>query len=92
MTVVHVPGKKSANLMLYALSTCVWCQKTKQFLDELGVAYDYEYIDNLEGDLRDKAMDKVKVWNPKCTFPTLVIDNKKCIVGFKEEEIREAVK
>lgn len=92
MAAVHVPGKKSARLMLYALSTCVWCQKTKHLLDELGVAYDYEYVDNLGGDLRERAMNEVKVWNPGCTFPTLVIDNKKCIIGFKEEEIREAVK
>ncbi len=92
MAVVHVSGKKSANLMLYALSTCVWCQKTKKLLDELGVEYDYEYVDNLEGAEREQAMEKVKVWNPRCSFPTLVVNNERCIVGFKEDEIREAVK
>jgi glutaredoxin-like protein NrdH len=33
----------------------------------------------------------VRKWNPACSFPTIVIDDKKCIVGFKEDEIREAV-
>jgi arsenate reductase-like glutaredoxin family protein len=31
-------------------------------------------------------------WNPSASFPTLVIDNQRSIVGFKEDEIREALK
>jgi len=92
MTVVHVPGRKSSHIMLYALSTCGWCQKTKKLLDDLGVAYDYEYVDQLYGEEKEKAIQEVKVWNPSCSFPTLVIDNKKCIVGYKEDQIKEALK
>ena len=92
MTVVHVPGRKSSHIMLYALSTCGWCQKTKKLLDDLGVAYDYEYVDQLYGEEKEKAIQEVKVWNPACSFPTLVIDNKKCIVGYKEDQIKEALK
>ena len=91
MTVVHIPGKKSHRIMLYALSTCGWCQKTKKLLDDLGVEYDYEYIDQLQGGEKDEAVRKVSEWNPSCSFPTLVLDNKKCIVGYREDEIREAV-
>jgi len=90
MTVVHIPGKKSRRIMLYALSTCGWCQKTKKLLDDLGVEYDYEYVDQLHGDEKEEAVRKVREWNPSCSFPTLVLDNKKCIVGYKEGEIREA--
>jgi glutaredoxin len=92
MTVVHVPGKKSSHIMLYALSTCGWCQKTKKLLDDLGVEYDYEYVDQLQGDEREKVIQEVSAWNPKCSFPTMVIDKKKCIVGYKEDEIREAIR
>jgi glutaredoxin-like protein NrdH len=91
MTVVHIPGKKSRHIMLYALSTCGWCQKTKKLLDDLGVDYDYEYVDLLQGDLRERAIKEVSSWNPSCNFPTMVIDNKKCIVGYREDEIREAL-
>jgi len=49
MTVVQVPGKKSRHIMLYALSTCGWCGKTKKLLDDLGVEYSYEYVDQLQG-------------------------------------------
>ena len=91
MAVVHVPGKNSGHIMLYALSTCGWCQKTKKLLEDLGVAYDYEYVDNLHGEEREKAIKEIKAWNPNTNFPTLVIDNKKCIIGFQENEVREAL-
>jgi len=91
MTVVQVPGEKNVKIKLYALSTCGWCQKTKKLLDEMGVAYEYEYVDNLQGDEREKAIQEVTNWNPSCSFPTMVIDNKRCIVGYKEDEIRKAV-
>lgn len=92
MEVEHVPGKSVGQTMLYALSTCPWCHKTKRLLNELGVEYDYIDVDNLDGEEKSKVMDEVKKWNPACSFPTLVLDNKKCIVGFKEDEIRKALK
>ena len=36
-------------------------------------------------------MDALERWNPKGSFPTLVINNKRAIVGFREQEIREAL-
>ena len=89
--VVHVPGNKSSRIMLYALSTCGWCQKTKKLLDELGVEYDYEYVDLLQGDERAKAIQEVSSFNPSRNFPTMVINNEKTIVGFREKDIREAL-
>ena len=91
MSVVHVPGEKSADIMLYALSTCGWGQRTKKLLDDLGIAYDYEYVDQLQGEEREEAIRKVTAWNPSCSFPTMVINNEKCIVGYQEREIREAL-
>jgi glutaredoxin-like protein NrdH len=37
MTVVK--GVNKAKIVMYALSTCGWCAKTKKFLNELGVSY-----------------------------------------------------
>jgi len=92
MARVKVPGANKGDIMLFALSTCVWCGKTKKLLDDLGVAYTYEYVDLLSGKERESAIKEITVWNPVCSFPTLVINNSKCIVGFKEEEIRTALK
>jgi glutaredoxin len=87
----HVAGKSRGHIVLYALSTCVWCRKTKQLLDELGVEYNYVDVDLLEGEDKAKATDEVKGLNPRCSFPTLAIDGK-CIVGFDEQIIRESVR
>lgn len=88
--VEHVEGKDVGPVMLYALSTCVWCKKTKRLLDDLGIAYDYQYVDGLKGKDREEAMAAVRRVNPSCTFPTTVI-NGRCIVGFREAEIKAAV-
>jgi glutaredoxin-like protein NrdH len=91
MAITHVPGKNVGQVMLFALSTCVWCGKTRKLLDDLGVAYDYEYVDLLQGEEKKNTMKVVEKWNPSCSFPTLVIKDKDCIVGFKEDEIRKAL-
>ena len=91
MALVHVPGRDSGQVMLYALSTCGWCRKTRELLDELGVAYDYEYVDLLRGIDREQAVQKLSAWNPAVSFPTLVLDDTRCIIGFKEAEMREAL-
>ncbi len=88
----HIEGEDRGKIVIYALSTCGWCKKTRELLDELGVTYDYAYLDHLEGDEKETAKDEVKEWNPKCSFPTLVFGGEKCIVGFKEDEIREAIR
>jgi glutaredoxin-like protein NrdH len=88
MAVEHISGKKVGSVMLYALSTCQWCNKTKQLLRDLGIDFDFVYVDLLEGKEQSEILDTMEKWNPRGSFPTLVIDNKRCIVGFREDEIR----
>jgi glutaredoxin len=90
MDIEHVSGKNKGTVMLYALSTCGWCAKTKELLRELGIEFDYTFVDLLEGKEQDDAMNTVERFNPAGSFPTLVINNKKGIVGFREQDIREA--
>jgi glutaredoxin-like protein NrdH len=92
MALKHVPGKKVADIKIYALSTCPWCKKTKKLLDDLGVDYYFEDVDLLTADERKNIMAIVKKWNPSNSFPTIVIDDSKCIVGFKEDEIKKYLK
>ena len=84
----HVKGKKKKNITLYALSTCGWCKKTKGLLNDLEADYHYVDVDLLADEDQAEVVTEITKWNPACTFPTLVIDNNKCIVGFKEQEIR----
>lgn len=75
---------------IYTLSTCSHCKATKKFLDECQVKYDFTDVDLLDGEERMAILDDVRKLNPKCSFPTIKIGDK-VIVGFKEEEIKEAL-
>ena len=89
MAMEHVSGRKVGEVMLYALSTCQWCNKTKELLKNLGIDFNFVYVDLLEGMAQTDALDAMEKWNPKGSFPTLVIGNRQCIVGYQESQIKE---
>ncbi len=92
MNATKVKGRNKGQIMLYALSTCGWCKKTKELLNELGVEYSFIYVDLLDSNEKSQVMKQVEKWNPACSFPTMVINDTKCIVGFKEDDIRKELK
>ncbi|MBW1799006.1 MAG: glutaredoxin family protein [Deltaproteobacteria bacterium] len=77
-------------IKIYTLSTCGHCKSTKRFLDECKIKFEFEDVDLLEGEERAAMLEEVKRWNPNCSFPTIIIGDK-VIVGYKEDEIREAL-
>jgi len=91
MNIVEVPGTDHGEVFLYALSTCVWCKKTKALLNELGVAYRYVDVDLVPAAEQGEVLAQVARWNPQRNFPTLVIKQARTIVGFKPDEIKEAL-
>lgn len=78
------------DVKIYTLSTCSHCRATKQFLDEHKIKYDFTDVDILQGEKRKAVLDDIRKINPKCSFPTIIIGDK-VIIGFKEDEIREAL-
>ncbi len=86
----HVDGKNKGAIMLYALSTCGWCRKTKDLLAKMGLAYDYIDVDKLSDEEATKLEnEEVKKWNPAGTYPTLVIDGQRAIINYDEKKIKE---
>ena len=77
-------------IKLYSLSTCSHCKSTKKLLNDCTVIYEFVDVDLLEGDERRAILEDVRKFNPKCSFPTIIIGDK-VIVGFKEKEIKEAL-
>ena len=78
-------------VVLYALSTCGWCRRAKKMLEEHDVEYELVYVDQLEGDEKEAAVSVVAKWNPRRSFPTLVVDDRVGVGGFKPEQIKEAL-
>ena len=78
------------DVTLYALSTCIHCKNTKEFLKENNVDFETIEVDTLEGDERKKAIEEVRAHNPDLSFPTIVLKDQ-CIVGFKKQELKEVL-
>jgi glutaredoxin-like protein NrdH len=78
------------NVKLYALSTCIHCRDTKDFLNKCGIDYDCVDVDKLEGEQRRQLIAEIKENNPSCAFPMIMI-GPKVIIGFRKDEIKEAL-
>ena len=75
---------------VFSLSTCSHCKTAKKYLSECTIKYEFVDVDLLKGDERKAIIEDVKKFNPRCSFPTIII-GEKVIVGFKEKEIKEAL-
>ncbi len=91
MEIKHIDGKRKGNVLLYAISTCVWCKKTKRLLGELGIAYDYIDVDLLDSDEKEEINKMILRWNPRGSYPIIVIDDTQGIVGYDPEKIKEVL-
>lgn len=75
---------------LYALSTCPWCKKVKQFLTDKGVPFEYVDVDIVTGtELEQVLAEVVKLTGDKA-FPVTVI-NEIVIKGYQPDKITEAL-
>jgi ferredoxin-thioredoxin reductase catalytic subunit/glutaredoxin len=74
--------------ILYSLSTCGYCNITKKMLDDLDVKYESIVVDLLPAPQKEKTIQEMTRFNPRCTFPTLVYGDK-VIIGMKLQEIKE---
>ena len=91
MNYTHVEGKNYGKVVLYAISTCLWCRKTKEFLTNEGIEFDYIYVDKSDEEEGRQLDNIVKRWNSRESFPTTVINDEVAVVGFKPDEIKSAL-
>lgn len=75
----------------YGLTTCMWCKKTKAYLDQKGINYKCIFVNELTGEEKDRVMERVEKLNPDMSFPTIKIGDK-VIVGYHADKIEEALK
>lgn len=77
-------------IILYSLSTCTFCQAIRKMLNDLQIEHTYIEADSLEGEERTAVLEALKKVNPKCSFPTTVVDEQ-VITGYKAQEIKETI-
>ena len=87
-----VSGKKSDHkVTLYALSTCVWCKLTKQFLSDNDITFEFVDVDLLDENDKSKVHETILSKGGNLTYPTTIVDDKKVITGFRKDQLKEAL-
>lgn len=92
MKIVKVDGKNNKHkVLMYALSTCVWCKRTKKFLTDKEVEFEYVDVDLCEEEDKEKIRKDILKRGGNLTYPTIIVDGKRLITGYSEDEIKEAL-
>ena len=92
MNVSKVAGKNSKHrVFVYALSTCVWCKLTKQYLNESSVEYEYVDVDLLNDEDKMKVHQIIISKGGMISYPTTIVDDKVLITGFRKDKLKEVL-
>lgn len=87
-----VSGKKNDHkVALFALSTCVWCKMTKQFLNENDVSYEFVDVDLLDEEEKKKVRQTITSKGGSLSYPTVIVDDEVVITGFRKDKLKEAL-
>lgn len=87
-----VQGKQGKHkVVLYALSTCVWCKMTKQYLKDNNIEYNYIDIDLCTDEDKQKIRQEIQSKGGPLSYPTTIIDDKVVVTGFRKDLFKEAL-
>jgi glutaredoxin len=87
-----VSGSKSQHkVILYALSTCAWCNMTKQFLKDNDVEYEFIDVDLCEEGDKEKIRQHILSKGGSLSYPTVIIDDNVLVTGFRKDKLKEAL-
>jgi glutaredoxin len=91
-TMHHVNGTEtSAPILVFGLSTCTWCQKTKTTLDDIGVEYWWIDIDVLNPKMAHALYSDAGMMGVCHDIPgevPVILKGTACMTGYKADVIR----
>lgn len=77
---------ETPRLTVYTTPTCPYCTKLKQWLDQEDIAYEEHDVASDQ----EKAEEMVQITGQR-GVPQTVVDGETAIVGFRPEQIQEAL-
>jgi len=87
-----VQGKKTDHkVVVYALSTCVWCKMTKQFLKDNDIEFEYIDVDMCEPQEKEQVRQQILSKGGNLNYPTTIVDDKTVITGFRKDQLKETL-
>lgn len=75
------------HIKFYGAAWCPDCRRSKQYLDEQHISYDYINIDEIKG----AAEEVVKINNGYQSIPTIIFPNGTILVEPSNEELKSAL-
>jgi len=81
------------DVMIFTLSTCMWCKKCKAYLKDKNVKYRYVDLDQIESGEKINLLKYVREnYKPdRIAYPFLVCDDK-YVVGYDPNKYEELLK
>lgn len=92
MQTIKVEGTRSQHhVLMYALSTCRWCRRAKEWLQQHAVTYEYVEVDLQDRMTKHAIIQDILGRGGHLTYPTIIIDDSLLIQGFHPEKLIEAL-
>lgn len=90
METVKVPGKNSKHrVLLYAISTCAWCKRAKNFLKDNNIEHEYVDVDLCSREDRETIREDILGRGGRLVYPTFIVDGEILITGIHEDKLKE---
>lgn len=86
-----VEGEKAnnENILIFTLSTCMWCKKCKTFLNDRDMKYKYIDVDKIDHQDKSKILDHLRSkYQERISYPFLICD-KGHVVGYNPNKYVE---
>lgn len=92
MRIKKVEGKNNNHkVLLYTLTTCMWCNYTKRLLRKHDVEHEYIDVDYTSEKDKKEIQEDIESKGGTLSFPVIIIDDTIVINGFKKDKILEAL-
>ena len=92
MNISKVSGQNNKHkVFVYALSTCVWCKLTKQYLSDNHIEYEFVDVDLTSEEDKQKIHKTIQDKGGSISYPTTIVDDKMVITGFRKDKLKEAL-
>ncbi|MFX1362837.1 MAG: glutaredoxin family protein [Promethearchaeota archaeon] len=86
-----VGSNRKHKVLVYALSTCIWCKQVKSFLKSNDIEYGYVDVDLSSKEDQEKIRKHIYDLGGRFSFPTIIIDEDNLITGHHEDRLRRVL-